>query len=98
MTQQRIKELWPVMEAFKNGKKIESRFVNVQSPWIQTHTPTWDEALEYRIAPEPREFWVNEYKDGTLSIHYEEPWADQYDPQFRIRCFKVVEVLGSETK
>ena len=61
MTRERAKELLPVIRAFSEGKNIQIR-PSIQSPWSDTPEPHWSEEYDYRIKPEPREWWVCEGK------------------------------------
>ena len=57
MDRERCKELLPVLQAFAEGKTIQCRGMGLDWAAVSTN-PTW-EADEYRIKPEPREFWIN---------------------------------------
>jgi hypothetical protein len=55
MTRERLNELWPVMEHFKNGGEVEFE----QSPnwWTITANPEFSRDINYRIAqPKPMTF------------------------------------------
>lgn len=48
-----IEEKIAVMQAFKEGKEIESK-INFGVEWHDTATPSWDfSTFEYRVKPEP---------------------------------------------
>lgn len=53
MNRQQAKEMWPIMQAFAEGKVIQFRTNNI-SKWIETTTPTFDLLHEYRVKPEPK--------------------------------------------
>lgn len=62
MTRETATQLLPIITAFAEGKTIQK---NVdQRGWIDLSFPLFDGSPEsYRIKPEPREFWVNQYDD-----------------------------------
>ena len=65
MNREQCKALLPVMQAFAEGKDVDFRF-NDQGAWRPASTPSWCEEFQYRIKPEPRVIWVNEYEDGSF--------------------------------
>ena len=50
------KEMIKVMQAFADGKKVESRRREFKgNTWQETHSPRWNwQDWEYRIVPEPK--------------------------------------------
>ena len=60
MNRERAKELLPVIQAFAEGKDIQFALEGYQ--WTDLHEETAftfpAEDYEYRIKPEPREFWI----------------------------------------
>ena len=58
MNRERAKELLPMIQAFADGKEIEYRSLSL-GKWIPTSTPSWEDVVEYRIKPEPREWWID---------------------------------------
>jgi hypothetical protein len=52
MTQERCKQLIPVMTAFAEGKVIQCRKVGVFD-WMDLTGASFDEDCQYRIKPEP---------------------------------------------
>jgi len=57
---ERAKELLPIIQAFAEGKTIETRG-GPGGEWHRVKTDwelPFDLECEYRIKPEPREFWV----------------------------------------
>lgn len=64
MTRERAKVLLPIIQAWAEGKIIQWRFPQSPNPknreWDTiTFEPTFDTtAAEYRVKPEPREFWI----------------------------------------
>lgn len=67
------KEEWaarlPLIQAFVEGKTIQ---VNYDGPWedIDFKDVSFDSEIEhYRIKPEPKVIWVNEYDDDSYTVH-----------------------------
>ena len=55
MTREEVKEMLPVLQAFAEGKTIESRCIKGdKSLWYDDEDPSFDNDFEYRIKPEPR--------------------------------------------
>lgn len=55
MTREEVKEMLPVLQAFVDGKTIESRCIKGdKSLWYDDEDPSFDDDLEYRIKPEPK--------------------------------------------
>ena len=55
MTKEEVKEMLPVLQAFADGKKIESRCIKGdKSLWYDDEDPSFDNDLEYRIKQEPK--------------------------------------------
>ena len=53
MTREEVKEMLPVLQAFVDGKIIESRCIKGdKSLWYDDEDPSFDNDLEYRIKPE----------------------------------------------
>ena len=54
MDRNQAKEFYPIMQAFAEGKAIESRCIKGdKSLWYDDEDPSFDDDLEYRIKPEP---------------------------------------------
>lgn len=56
MTIEQVKVLLPIIQAFAEGKKIQSRCITGEtSLWWDDNNPTFeDDNFEYRIKPEPK--------------------------------------------
>lgn len=68
MNRNKTKELLPIIQAFAEGKAIESRCVKGdKSLWYDDKDPSFDDDFEYRIKPEPK---YRPFKDA------EECWAE----------------------
>ena len=53
MTREEVKEMLPVLQAFVDGKTIESRCIKGEkSLWYDEEDPSFDNDFEYRIKPE----------------------------------------------
>ena len=67
-----------IMQAFVDGRAIQSRKKN-EGDWGDNCDPNWNwDKAEFRIKPEPKTIWVNEYEDGSLRGHNTEQCADRY--------------------
>ena len=73
MNRNKTKELLPIIQAFAEGKAIESRCVKGdKSLWYDDEEPSFDDDFEYRIKPEPT---YRPFKDA------EECWAEMQKHQ-----------------
>ena len=55
MNRKEAKELMPIIQAFAEGKAIESRCIKgYKSLWYDDEDPSFDDDLEYRIKPEQK--------------------------------------------
>lgn len=73
MTREEVKAMLPVLQAFAEGKTIESRCVKGdKSLWYDDEDPSFDDDFEYRIKPEPN---YRPFKDA------EECWAEMQKHQ-----------------
>ena len=63
MNRENAKKLLPIITAFAEGKVIERK--DSDGLWLVLNSPAFTNDPEnYRIKPEPKEIWVNEYPDG----------------------------------
>ena len=68
MNRNQAKQLLPVIQAYINGKPIQSRCIQGDtSLWYDDDDPSFDDDFEYRIKPEPK---CRPFKDA------EECWAE----------------------
>ena len=73
MTREEVKEMLPVLQAFAEGKTIESRCIKGdKSLWYDDEDPSFDNDFEYRLKPEPK---YRPFKDA------EECWAEMLKHQ-----------------
>ena len=55
MNRNQAKELMPIIQAFAEGKAIESRCIKGdKSLWYDDEDPSFDDDIEYRIKPEQK--------------------------------------------
>lgn len=54
MNVERAKELLPVIQAFADGKKVESALICDNGEWSDDIYPLWSDGYVYRIKPEPK--------------------------------------------
>ena len=73
MTREEVKEMLPVLQAFADGKIIESRCIKGdKSLWYDDEDPSFDNDFEYRLKPEPK---YRPFKDA------EECWVEMQKHQ-----------------
>lgn len=106
MTRETYIKLKPILDAWAEGKTIQYRRIN-RTDWLDLKGTeinieyTNNQGCEFRIKPEPREFWVNVYKpalgeDGpidNITIYPTKTEADRGAHSSRLECIKVKEVL-----
>lgn len=95
MNREETKEAIKVMQAYAEGKEIEYRTGNV---WCLCRNPSWSFGdIYYRIKPEPKVIWVNEYEDGTGSAYTSRDQAvnesENFSEQPERTAVKYVEVM-----
>ena len=73
MDRNQAKELLPIIQAYAEGKVIESRCIKGdKSLWYDDEDPSFDDEFEYRIKPEPK---YRPFKDA------EECWQEMLKHQ-----------------
>ena len=73
MTREEVKEMLPVLQAFAEGKTIESRCIKGdKSLFYDDEDPSFDNDFEYRLKPEPK---YRPFKDA------EECWVEMQKHQ-----------------
>lgn len=71
-----VDQMIEVLTAYKAGKKIQ--FYHVCG-WVDCNNPAFDFiSTKYRVKPEPRVIWVNEYADGSGSGYTSEADAKAF--------------------
>ena len=95
MNREQVKKLLPVFKAFSEGKDVQFRNPEgrVNSGWINDDEMNHFEIYEYRIKPEPREFWVALNSNGSI-FYCSHDFNDSNDET--VETIKVREVLDDE--
>lgn len=76
MTREEARQLLPVIQAWADGKTVQSR-CSLEVEWYDTNNPTWNIECYYRIKPELLEKWMNVYDDGSYGIYETEAQAKE---------------------
>lgn len=62
------------MLAWASGKEVEARTRIEGAEWYRVEAPLWDWSVtEYRIKPEPREFYIVRARDGSKALAFDQP-------------------------
>ena len=76
MTREQVKEMLPVLQAFAEGKTIESRCIKGdKSLWYDDEDPSFDDDLEYRIKPEPTYRPFKDAEECWLEMQKHQPFG-----------------------
>ena len=76
MTREEVKEMLPVLQAFAEGKTIESRCIKGdKSLWYDDEDPSFDNDLEYRIKQEPTYRPFNDAEECWLEMQKHHPFG-----------------------
>ena len=84
MTREEVKEMLPVLQAFAEGKTIESRCIKGdKSLWYDDEDPSFDDDFEYRIKPEQKYRPFADAEECWLEMQKHQPfgwvkYADKY--------------------
>jgi len=84
-----------VMQAFLDGETIQCRKHGSKKNWgvVRNPDPSWNwKDTDYRIKPEPREFWLNIYDNTAVSFSTEEA-AEKHVCFGRTERIRVREVI-----
>ena len=87
MTREEVKEILPVLQAYADGKTIESRCIKGdKSLWYDDEDPSFDNDLEYRIKPQTN---YRQFKDAEecwqeMQKHKPFGWVKWNDVQYNI--------------
>jgi len=95
MTPENVKALLPVLTAFAEGKRIEV-WSELDKKWEPlTDNPYFNlEAARYRIKPEPRYIFINEYEPGHFGqVHSTSEEAKRAAGTAPVRTVVFVEVI-----
>ena len=64
-------EMIAVLRAHKEGRAIQFRDAKDAGRWFDAGNYRWDfHHFEYRIKPEPRTIWVNEYVNDQTGVSF----------------------------
>ena len=76
MTREEVKEILPVLQAFAEGKTIESRCIKGdKSLWYDDEDPRFDDDLEYRIKPEPTYRPFKDVEECWMEMQKHQPFG-----------------------
>ena len=76
MTREEVKEILPVLQAFAEGKTIESRCIKGdKSLWYDDEDPSFDDDLEYRIKPEPTYRPFKDVEECWMEMQKHQPFG-----------------------
>ena len=76
MTREQVKEMLPVLQAFAEGKPIESRCIKGdKSLWYDDEDPSFDDDLEYRIKPEPTYRPFKDVEECWIEMQKHQPFG-----------------------
>jgi hypothetical protein len=95
MNKDNAKDFLPLVQALVEGKTLQHDVGD--GKWYDCDPCYFNLSPEqYRIKPEPRVVWLNEYACGdftTSNIHTSETTANTAATSNRVRCVKFVECL-----
>ena len=100
MTREEAKQLLPIIQAFAEGKAIESRCIKGdKSLWYDDEDPSFDNDLEYRLKPDPkyRPFANAEECWNEMQKHQPFGWIksiDNKDSEVFIHCTAITKKDG----
>ena len=87
MNRKEAKELMPIIQAFAEGKAIESRCIKGdKSLWYDDEDPSFDDDLEYRIKSEPTYRPFKDAEECWLEMQKHQPfgWVKWNDVRYNI--------------
>ena len=96
MTREEVKKMLPVLQAFAEGKTIESRWINGdKSLWYDDEDPSFDNDLEYRIKQESKYRQFANAEECWQEMLNHQPFGYTYDRFNGIRdCITKVATTG----
>lgn len=88
MNRERAKALLPIIQAFAEGKTIQAKANTIG--WYDIDEPGWEYSVntetEYRIKPEPREFWIRKRPMEDMYVYSKEPnFTDPHTEVIHVR-------------
>ena len=87
MNRERARSLLPIIQAFADGKIIQTKYNDRRyrkDTWFDTPDPEWYEHHDHRIKPEPREFWLYPIGNEWGGVDSEDK-AKPYSGVFKVR-------------
>ena len=96
MTREEAKQLLPIIQAFAEGKAIESRCIKgYKSLWYDDEDPSFDNDLEYRLKTEPKYRPFANAEECWQEMQKHQPFGYTYDRFNGIRdCITKVATAG----
>ena len=96
MTREEAKQLLPIIQAFAEGKAIESRCIKGdKSLWYDDEDPSFDNDLEYRLKTEPKYRPFANAEECWQEMQKHQPFGYTYDRFNGIRdCITKVATAG----
>ncbi len=94
MNRQQAKDLLPIIQAFAEGKTIQSKYINGSNTWWEDNNLSFGDGVEYRIKPEPK---YRPFKDAEecwqeMLKHQPFGWIKASHGQFLIIKFRNNEI------
>ena len=96
MTREEVKEMLPVLQAFADGKTIESRCIKGdKSLWYDDEDPSFDNDFEYRIKPEQRYRPFMDSKECWQEMQKHQPfgWVKNLSCYYNITAVSNIDVV-----
>jgi hypothetical protein len=101
MKENLITDLKELVKLWLEGKEIQYRAKGATCPWVnkvlvnETTEIYFDiQGSDYRLKPEPRVIWLNEYKSGMMYLHLTSEEAEKMcKPNNLVSIRKFIEVL-----
>ena len=91
MTKETAKQFIDVLQAFVDGRPVE---VKTQFGWEEIKNPNFGSSPEnYRVKPEPREWFINIYENRACGLYHSKMAADNNAVVGRVECVRVREIL-----
>ena len=88
-----LDEMFAVLQAAKEGKMIQRQH-KAFLDWCDIAEPDWDFVhFNFRVKPEPRTIWMNEYSHGSYAVHCSKDEAEENAQVGRIRRSQWREVI-----
>ena len=100
MTREEAKQLLPIIQAFAEGKAIESRCIKGdKSLWYDDEDPSFDNDLEYRLKTEPKYLPFANAEECFAEMQKHQPFAwiksiDNKDSEVFIHCIAITKKDG----